>query len=56
MIKYYLLSEASERYLPLNIEDIKTLIHILAKWMYMNHWTNDRIFKNPPARKYDDYQ
>ena len=36
-----------EKYRPLDGEDAKRLIYLLSKWMFLNHWTNDRIFFNP---------
>ena len=36
-----------EKYRPIDSEDAKRLIYLLAKWMFLNHWTNDRIFFNP---------
>lgn len=36
-----------EKYRPIDCEDTKRLIYLLAKWMFLNRWTNDRIFPNP---------
>lgn len=36
-----------EKYRPIDSDDAKRLIYLLAKWMFLNHWTNDRIFFNP---------
>lgn len=44
ILAYFCLNNLSRRYSPLGEDEIRRLIYLLAKWMFINHWTNDRIF------------
>jgi hypothetical protein len=43
----YFWQSCEEKYEPLEADDVKRLIYLLAKWMFVNRWTNDRIFHAP---------